>query len=182
MHVMDFFLEIGSIGTDLQTASEILTPVEADAFRSVMRQLVGSVTVITTEEGGTYYGFTATAVCSVCAAPPTILIVVNKSARTHPHIDRKGIFAINILANDQRDIAQHFAGKSDDQFSSVHYSITARGVPIIKSAAAYLECEIQNRIPIGTHTVFVGQVISTGVGDRTPLVYHDARYGLVAHI
>jgi len=179
---MDFVMEIGSIGADLPTKNEISAPVGADAFRSVMRQLVGSVTVITTEEDGVFYGFTATAVCSVCAVPPTILIVVNKTARTHPHIDRKGVFAVNILANDQRKIAQHFAGKEDDQFSSVNYSITARGIPIIKNAAAYLECEIQNRISIGTHTVFIGQVIATGVEDHTPLVYHDARYGLVAHI
>jgi len=178
---MDFVMEVGSIGTDLPV-SDISAPVDLDAFRSVMRHLVGSVTVITTEASSAFYGFTATAVCSVCATPPTILIVVNKSARTHPHIDRKGVFAVNILADDQRDIAQHFAGKGDDQFSSVNYSVTKRGVPIIKNAAAYLECEIQDRIPIGTHTVFVGQVITTGVEDRAPLIYHDARYGLVSHI
>lgn len=156
--------------------------VDADSFRSVMRQLAGAVTVITTEGEGKLHGFTATAVCSVCAAPPTILIVVNQSARTHPHIDRKGYYAVNVLAQSQKDIAEHFAGKGEDQFSSVSYTLTENGVPLVDGAVAHLECKIVDRIPIGTHTVFVGRVVGTGAEAQPPLVYHDARYAQVAHI
>lgn len=156
--------------------------VDSDTFRSVMRHLAGSVTVITTEGEGQLHGFTATAVCSVCATPPTILIVVNKSTRTHPHIDRKGFFAVNVLADSQKGIAEHFAGKAEDQFSSVDHVVTERGVPLINGATAQIECKIVDRISIGTHTIFVGRVIGTGLDAHSPLVYHDARYGQVAHI
>ena len=158
------------------------TDVDADAFRSVMRHLAGSVTVITTEGEGALHGFTATAVCSVCASPPTILIVVNQSTRTHPHIDRKGYFAVNVLADVQKDIAEHFAGKGEEQFNSVRHVVTKNGVPLISGAAAHLECRIIERISIGTHTIFVGRVVGTGAESRAPLVYHDARYGQVAPI
>lgn len=158
------------------------SPVDADVFRAVMRQLAGCVTVITTELNGELYGFTATAVCSVCATPPTILIAVNKSARTHPHIDKKGAFAVNILADGQKHIAEHFATKGDNQFQSVPHFVNARGVPIIEGAAAQLHCEVQDRIAIGTHTLFVAHIVGTGVQDSTPLIYHDAKYGLVTHI
>jgi flavin reductase len=176
---MDFVMEIGSVGVDALN-SETPASIDGDTFRSVMRQVVGSVAVIATEGNGVLHGFTATAVCSVCATPPTILIVVNKSARTHPYIDRKGVFAVNILAEDQKAIAQHFAGKGDDQFSSVNYSLSKRGVPFIEGAVAYLECEIQSRIPIGTHTIFVGHAIGASVNDRAPLIYHDGQYRLVS--
>ena len=156
--------------------------VGADTFRSLMRLLAGSVTVITTEGHDQLHGFTATAVCSVCAAPPTNLIVVNKSARTHPHIDSKGVFAVNVLADIQKDIAEHFAGKTDNQFSSVDYTLTDRGVPFITGATAQIECKIVERIPVGTHTIFVGRVIGAGQDAHAPLLYHDARYGQVAHI
>lgn len=156
--------------------------VDATAFRSVMRQLAGSVTVITTEGDGVLHGFTATAVCSVCADPPTILIVVNKSTRTHPHIDRKGYFAVNVLAQSQKDVAEHFAGKGEDQFSSVSHTTTKNGVPLISGAAAHLECKIVERIAVGTHTIFIGCVVGTGAESCAPLVYHDARYGQIAHI
>jgi len=156
--------------------------VGADTFRSIMRHLAGSVTVITTEGQGQLHGFTATAVCSVCATPPTILIVVNKSARTHPHIDSKGFFAVNVLADNQKMIAEHFAGKSDNQFSIVDHTITERGLPVITGASVQIECKIVERIPVGTHTIFVGRVIGAGDAAHAPLLYHDARYGQVAHI
>lgn len=157
-------------------------PVNADSFRSVMRQLAGCVTVITTEANGELYGFTATAVCSVCATPPTILIAVNKTARTHPHIDKKGSYAVNILAEDQKHIAEHFATKGDNQFETVAHVVNARGVPLIEGAAAQLHCEVQDRISIGTHTLFVAHIVGTAVRDRAPLIYHDAKYGRITHI
>lgn len=156
--------------------------VDANSFRGVMRQLAGCVTVISTEDNGELYGFTATAVCSVCAEPPTILIAVNKTARTHPHIDHKGAYAINILADGQKHIAEHFAGKGDNQFQTVEYTLGTQGVPLITGAAAHLECEIDQKIAIGTHTLFVGHVIGTGVETVKPLIYHDAKYGLISHL
>ncbi len=156
--------------------------VDADAFRSVMRQLAGCVTVISTEDAGSLYGFTATAVCSVCAEPPTILIAVNRTARTYPHIDRKGAYAVNILADGQKHIAEHFAGKKDNQFDTVEHTIGAMGIPLITGAAAHLECNVEQKISIGTHTLFVGRVIGSGADALKPLIYHDAKYGLVSHI
>ncbi len=179
-------MQMGPIRSAMNSLGKALggksSAVDANAFRGVMRQLAGCVTVISTEDSGELYGFTATAVCSVCAEPPTILIAVNKTARTHPHIDRKGAYAVNILADGQKHIAEHFAGKSDKQFEDVDYSLGSHGIPLIKNAAAHLECEIQQRIPIGTHTVFVGRVIGTGVEICTPLIYHDAKYGLISHL
>lgn len=147
-----------------------------------MRQLVGCVTVIATEENGKCYGFTATAVCSVCASPPTILIAVNKSVRTHRCIDRRGAFSINILADHQKGIAEHFAAKIEDKFKIGGYTLSPAGMPLIDGAAAHFECRIQRKISIGTHTVFIAHVTSIGVKTIAPLIYHDTKYGLVAHI
>jgi flavin reductase (DIM6/NTAB) family NADH-FMN oxidoreductase RutF len=96
-----------------------------------MRQLATSVTVITTDFGGSSHGMTATAVCSVCADPPTILIVVSRSARTHPIIVESGIFVVNILARNQSALSDRFAGKIVDQFAGIDYTpgIVARFCP-----------------------------------------------------
>ncbi|MGA0533713.1 flavin reductase family protein [Hansschlegelia sp. KR7-227] len=150
--------------------------VDGGTFREIMRKLAGSVTVITTEGQGALHGFTATAVCSVCAEPPTILIVVNRSARTHPHIDQKGAFAVNILADDQVDLANLFASKSNEQFATVRYVMTPSGVPVIKDAAAFIECRTAERVDVGTHTIFIGSVVSGGAASGAPLIYHDASY------
>lgn len=153
--------------------------VDSDVFRSVMRQLVGGVTVITTADEGRPHGFTATAVCSVCSEPPTVLIVVNRTSRTHPHIDARRRFAVNMLATDQRHIADMFAGKRDDQFDGMAYTTPENGAPVFEGVAAFLQCVVNSRLDVGTHTIFIGEVVEGGTSDSGPLIYHAAKYGRV---
>ena len=150
--------------------------ITADAFRQTMRALAGTVTVISTENDGKLYGFTATAVCSVCAEPATLLIAVNRSARTHAHITKKSGFAVNILGEGQDDVAAHFSGKGDDQFAGVEHRITERGIPVLAGVAAHLDCVVDQVYEVGTHTLFIGRVVDAGASDTRPLMYHDAKY------
>ncbi len=58
--------------------------ISADQFKSVMRRFAASVNVITSVDGTVMNGMTATAVCSVSADPPSLLVIVNRSNRSHP--------------------------------------------------------------------------------------------------
>lgn len=153
--------------------------IDGEIFRAVMRQLAGGVTVITTLHDGNPHGFTATAFCSVCAEPPTVLIVVNRTARTHPHIDARRHFAVNILADDQTALANRFAGKLENQFDGMAYTIPDGGAPVFEGVSAHLQCVVSSRLDIGTHTIFIGDVVGGGTSESDPLVYHAARFGRV---
>lgn len=150
--------------------------VEADTFKSIMRQMAGTVTVIATASEDGLHGMTATAVCSVCADPPTILIIVNRSTRTHPHIENKQAFTINILNESQKDIAELFASKGTDPFAEVSHELMNDGCPVINETTAYLHCSTQAQAIVGTHTIFIGRVIDAGVGTLRPLIYYDGKY------
>ncbi|ODA67741.1 FMN reductase (NADH) NtaB [Methyloligella halotolerans] len=156
--------------------------VDPDIFRAVMRQLAGGVTVITTVDEGKPHGFTATAFCSVCAEPPTVLIVVNRTARTHPHIDARRHFAVNLLADSQTDLANRFAGKMENQFDGMSYTIPEDGAPVFDGVAAQLQCIVSSRLDVGTHTIFIGDVVGGGTSESGPLVYHSARFGRIEQI
>ena len=58
-------------------------PVSLEQFRLGMRLLAGAVNIITGVHAGRRHGMTATAVCSVSADPPTVLVCINKLAATH---------------------------------------------------------------------------------------------------
>lgn len=166
--------ETSSRSPDALTQSE--RRVDAEIFKAVMRRLAGGVVVITANNNGSLYGMTATAFCSVCADPPTILIIVNRSTRTHPHIQTTRKFAVNILSDRQRDIAERFAGKLSDQFAGVNYILPPDGSPAFVGAAASLQCEVTQCIEIGTHTVFIARVADADAAELTPLLYHSAQY------
>ena len=80
-----------------------------DDFKRGMRQLAAGVNVITVTNGGVRDGLTATAVCSISAEPPHLLVCVNSTAGAHGPIHRAGSFCINVLAQDQEAIAKRFA-------------------------------------------------------------------------
>src|SRR3954449_9304083 len=89
----------------------IETEVTSGDFRNAMRQLTGGVSVITAGRGKDISGMTVTSVSSLSVDPPTLIVSVNRSASSWPLLQRYGAFGVNILASDQIDIAERFAGK-----------------------------------------------------------------------
>lgn len=161
------------------TETEAPSAVDAQLFKLVMRKLAGTVAVFATASDDGLHGMTATALCSVSADPPTVLIVVNRSARTHPHIHRKQAFTVNLLADDQLAVAELFASKSDDPFGSIAHRRLRDGCPVIDGAAGWLHCTVQSQHDVGTHTIFIGRLLDAGAAPAQPLVYQDGKYGHV---
>src|SRR5437868_15100984 len=97
--------------------------IDAAAFTKGMRHLAASVTLITTRHRMQRGGLTATAVCSVSAEPPQLLVCVNKTASAHDPIGQAGFFCVNILAPAHRQIAERFAGmdgvEGDERFNGI---------------------------------------------------------------
>lgn len=155
---------------------EKITPIDVGMFRTVMRHVASSVAVITTSHGGNLHGMTATAVSSVSASPPRILIVVNRSTRSHSLISGSRNFIVNILADHQRNLGERFSSKSDNRFEDVEHHLGWRGTPILTGAAAHLECNLVSETEAETHTIFIGEVVGGGVSGASPLLYHDGAY------
>lgn len=150
--------------------------ISPDQFKQVMRRFAASVNVITSADGAVRNGMTATAVCSVTAEPPSALIVVNKSNRSHPIIDRTRAFAVNVLSSGQKQVATNFASKLADPFAEVAHTMGKTGCPLIEGAEAHMECVVIEQVDVGTHTIFIGRIVSTWAADGEPLLYHEGRY------
>ena len=84
--------------------------VDAAPFREAMSRLGAAVHVITTAGPGGKAGATATAVCSVSDAPPTLLMCLNRRSQTNPVVVENGVFCVNTLGAGEAEIADLFAG------------------------------------------------------------------------
>ena len=156
--------------------------IDAAAFKKGMRHLAASVTLITTCEGKARGGLTATAVCSVSADPPQILVCVNKSASAHDTIGSAGFFCVNILAPDHRKIAERFAGmdgvEGDARFGDMgEWSTLTTGAPVLKGCPVSFDCKLVSEVSAGTHTIYIGQIIDIALDPvALPLVYADGNF------
>jgi flavin reductase (DIM6/NTAB) family NADH-FMN oxidoreductase RutF len=152
-------------------------PASTDTFKAAMRRFATGVTIVTTEYEGRIHGFTANAFASVSAEPPTVLICVNRGARAHPLIATSQRFCANILALDQRELAERFAGGEPLQrFEGVRYRIGPSGSPILEGTVAHVDCIVTEELSASTHTIFLGRVVEAGARDAAPLGYFDRAY------
>jgi len=162
-----------------------LTTVPPDAFRAGMRRLAASVCLITTlNEDGGRNGLTATAVCSLSAAPPTLLCCLNRSSNSFAAIEAAGVFAVNVLSTDDRHVADHFATTlpGEDKFGLGNWRSGDTGAPILISAIAAFDCKLVNVVAVGTHGILLGEVqgLTLHPDGVKPLLYVDGAYGAFA--
>lgn len=153
--------------------------VDNTTYRNGMSRLGSAVSVVTTRSGGKRYGFTASAVCSVSEAPPTLLVCINRASSSFPAFERTRHFCVNTLMPGQEDISDVFGGKtrSDDRFAHGEWTEGLTGVPLLANASVSFECELTNAVDEATHRVLFGRVIDIRENEeRATLLYCMRRY------
>ena len=146
-----------------------------------MASFPSGVAIVTTSDGGAPYGLTTTAVSSVSAAPPTLLICVDVGARTLPVLRRAGRFVVNFMSEGRSDLCLLFASKADDKFDQVRWTKTDGGLPLLSDdLVAWAECTTDRELEIGDHVVLVAEVVDGGVAatNEAPLMYYRRSWGV----
>lgn len=156
-----------------------LREISVDVFRQAMRHIPGSVAVVTTELDGQRYGMTATAVSSVSAEPPQLLVCINRAARSAGMISKAGKFGVSHLAADQESAARDFSNPrmtADERFAGSEWITTPMGVPLLAGAEVVFGCSIEEEIHSGTHTIFIGRIRDAHYRANRSLLYKDGSF------
>ena len=146
--------------------------VDSAMLRHAHSKFVTGVTVVAgSSPDGSPFGLAVNAFMSVSLEPPTIVVCIGRTSRSHDLFTCAKSFAVNILAADQAAIARQFAGSGADKFNGISWVPGALGTPMIENCAAFFEAEIMECLRASTHTVFIGQVVSVRSSERPPLIY-----------
>jgi flavin reductase (DIM6/NTAB) family NADH-FMN oxidoreductase RutF/rubredoxin len=110
-------------------------------------------------------GYVANTVFQVTAQPPKFAISCNKDNFTAEIIRKSGAFAFSVLAeNASTGLIGDFGYRSSretDKYKGVNYFIGETGSPIITdSCVAWFECRINDTVDVGSHLLFIGEVIA----------------------
>jgi steroid delta-isomerase-like uncharacterized protein len=144
----------------------------ATSLRRAHGKFVTGVTVVTgMSEAGSPFGLAVNAFMSLSLEPPTIVVCISRTSRSHDLFVRTKSFAVNILAADQLAVARQFAGSAADKFKGLSWTTGALGAPLIDHCAATFEAETVQCLRASTHSVFIGRVTSATDSERPPLVY-----------
>jgi len=152
-------------------------PVEPARFKGAMRHYPTGVTVVTSLREGEPRGMTLNAFASVSVEPPTVLICVNREARSYLYISTSQIFCVNLLAAEQSELAQRFSGRvRESQFDDIGYETALTGAPVLRGAIGYFDCAVVGEHHAGSHSIFIGQVVDCNARAGSPLGYYNGTF------
>lgn len=153
--------------------------VTGQQLREVMGEFATGVTVVTAlDPQGNPFGFTANAVASVSLDPPLVLVCIGRERHAHQVISEASAFAVNILAENQEQIARRFASPvpMSERFAGVRVVPGRCGAPVIADAVGVLECERGDVYAGGDHSIFLGRVSAAARTPQPPLLYFRSRF------
>lgn len=155
-------------------------PVVGNAeFRAAMSGMAATVGVVTARRGDEQIGRTVTSLLSLSLNPPTLLVSIDIMSRLADLIAKTGGFSLALLADDQQEVADAFAGHVEPgaRFGNAQWSQWPSGHPMLMGAVTALDCDVIGSIETGTHVLFAGAVIeaesNTG---RSPLLWQRHGY------
>ncbi|SEL27760.1 NADH-FMN oxidoreductase RutF, flavin reductase (DIM6/NTAB) family [Roseovarius nanhaiticus] len=154
-----------------------MTVTDTRALRDAFGRFATGVTVMTTREGdGTPRGFTANSFSSVSLDPPLVLVCIGNNAHSGPAFRAAPHFAVNVLADAQRDVAKLFASRSEDRFDRTEWHAGPHDLPLLPGSLATLICAQHKLVEAGDHVVLIGEVLETQISDGPALGYHRGEF------
>jgi len=142
--------------------------------------------VVASQKQGKLNAQIANTVVQVTSEPPTISVCINKQNLTHEFITESKVFVASVLSQDAPlSFIGHFgfkSGKEVDKLKDINYKLGEAKAPIILDhSLAYLEARIINQVDVGTHTIFIGELVGADVlreGEpMTYAYYHQVKRG-----
>ena len=138
-----------------------MNSIDPRELRRSLGTFATGVTIITTIDADDQpRGFTANSFTSVSLDPPLVLVCIAKEAGSLDAFENGVSYAVNILAESQRDLSTLFASRGENRFANVDWQAQATGSPVLAGTAAWLDCTMEQTIDAGDHIVLMGRVVA----------------------
>ena len=142
--------------------------------------------VVCSRKGNKLNGQIANTVFQITSEPPTLAVSINKSNLTHEFIKDSRVFVASVLSQDTPlSFIGNFgfkSGRDIDKLEGINYETGETQAPVvIDNALAYLEARVIQEVDVGTHTIFIGELVGADVlteGEpMTYAYYHQVKRG-----
>ena len=153
--------------------------VDAKEFRNTVGCFATGITVITTlEADGAPVGLTANSFTSLSLDPPMVLFCLDRKIQSIDAFIVGGVFAINILSAQQKEVSERFAESGPEKWIGFEYDKGKNGCPILPNCLANLEGFVTSFFDGGDHVIVAGEVknlVSSSL-DVKPIIFYRGGY------
>ena len=145
--------------------------------RKVLHKLSYGMYIVSSVKEGKLNGQIANTVFQITSKPAKIAISINRENLTYEYIKNNGVFSVSILSTEAPfkfiGLFGFRSGRDIDKFENVKYKIGVTGAPIVlEHVLGYIEAKVIDSIDVGTHTLFIGEVVDADfIQEGTPMTY-----------
>lgn len=139
-----------------------LTP---EIVNQVTFKIPNALALVGSRSGDTWNGMTTSWITQLSMDPVLVGIGVDNKAVTHRLISESGAFSVNLWSPEDTRVFVKFSKPADKDGMSLNERPVREGttgVPVFEEAVAWFECEVRQSHDLGTHTLFIGEIVAAG--------------------
>lgn len=142
-----------------------------ETVNRVTWMIPNALALIGSRAGEEWNGMTASWITQLSMEPVLVGVGVDRKAVTHRLISESGVFTVNLWSPADTRVFVKFskpARKEDMTLNGRPIREGATGAPVFEEAIAWMECEVRQHLDLGTHTLFIGEVVEAGAATGAP--------------
>jgi flavin reductase (DIM6/NTAB) family NADH-FMN oxidoreductase RutF len=139
-----------------------------ELLNKVTWKIPNALALVGSAHDGTRNGMTTSWITQLSMEPVLIGVGVDNDAVTHRLITGSGAFSVNLWDAENTRVFVKFSKPANDDGETLNgraVSASVTGAPIFDEAIAWMDCEVRHTLDLGTHTLFVGEVVAASIND-----------------
>ena len=137
-----------------------------ELLNKVTWKIPNALALVGSRDGDERNGMTASWICQLSMEPVLIGVGIDRSSVTHRLIDASGAFTVNLWDAEDTKVFVKFSKPATDDGATLNgrpVRAETTGAPVFDEAVAWMDCAVRHRLELGTHTLFVGEVVAAGI-------------------
>jgi flavin reductase (DIM6/NTAB) family NADH-FMN oxidoreductase RutF len=151
-----------------------------ELINKVTFMIPNALALIGSASGEEWNGMTASWITQLSMEPVLIGVGIDNNAVTHRLITEGGSFTVNLWDSEDTRVFVKFskpAERDGDTLNDRPVKAATTGAPVFEEAIAWMDCEVRHSYDLGTHTLFIGEIVDAGVreDDKRATALSDTR-------
>jgi flavin reductase (DIM6/NTAB) family NADH-FMN oxidoreductase RutF len=143
--------------------------VDPDLINNITFRIPNALALIGSASGEEWNGMTASWITQLSMEPVIIGVGVDNKAVTHRLIDEGGSFTVNLWDSEDTKPFVKFSKPAEREGNTLNgrpVTTATTGAPVFEEAIAWMDCQVRQAINLGTHTLFLGEIVDAGINDE----------------
>lgn len=143
-----------------------MTEMTPEIVNQVTFKIPNALALVGSRSGDTWNGMTTSWITQLSMEPVLVGIGVDNKAVTHRLISESGAFSVNLWSSEDTRVFVKFSKPAEKEGMNLNDRPVREGttgVPVFEEAIAWFECEVRQSHDLGTHTLFIGEIVAAGV-------------------